>query len=68
MLEFLYLHGMDGRGIHINPYHIVSVAEAKDGGSLVGGVHCVVSMVDRKFLTVVESCDNIRQRLREIKK
>ena len=66
--EFIMLHGLDGRSIYVNPRHIVSVADAaKDGKLLVSG-NCVVSMIDRKFLTVAESCDSIRERLKEIRK
>ena len=66
--EFLMLHGLDGRSIYVNPRHIVSVADAaREKGLLIGGA-CVVSMIDRKFLTVTESCADIRKRLEEMKR
>lgn len=65
---FIMLHGLDGRSIYVNPMHIVSVADAdKERGLLIGG-RCVVSMIDRKFLTVAESCADIRKRLEEMKR
>lgn len=70
MLDFLILVLLDGRIVDLNPRHIVSVAEAKDaddpGKHFTDKVRCVVSMVDGKFYSTAESCDDIEKKLRDI--
>jgi uncharacterized protein YlzI (FlbEa/FlbD family) len=61
---------LDGRTVDLNPQHIVSVAEARDADDptkhFTNKVKCVVSMVDGKYYTTAESCDEIEQKLRNI--
>jgi len=69
-MEFIILHTLDKRDVHVNLLYIVSVAEPKpaDKSTLTSEVHCVVSLVDGKFITVVESCASIRKRLGDTEK
>jgi uncharacterized protein YlzI (FlbEa/FlbD family) len=60
MIEFIVLQTLDGRHVHINPAAIVSIHEAR-GRLVTDKVHCVVSLVNGKFVTVVESCDELRR-------
>jgi len=65
-MDYLAVETLDGRQVLINRQAIVTIGGArKDGGQpvLTGKATCVVTFVDGKFLTVVESCDAIRQRL-----
>jgi hypothetical protein len=62
-MELLLLHTLDGRAVYVSPLHIVSVGEARIEGKLSRDVNCVVNLVDGKFITVIESCTQIKDRL-----
>jgi hypothetical protein len=64
-MELLLLHTLDGRVIYVSPLHIVSVGEARIEGKLSRDVNCVVNLVDGKFVTVIESCTQIKESLRK---
>jgi uncharacterized protein YlzI (FlbEa/FlbD family) len=67
-MDYIAVHTIDGREVLINRAAIVTVGDArKDGGQRVitDRATCVVTLVDGKFVTVVESCDTLRQRLKE---
>ena len=63
LMELLLLHTLDGRAVYVSPLHIVSVGEARIEGKLSRDVNCVVNLVDGKFITVIESCTQIKDRL-----
>ena len=65
-MDYLAVETLDGRQVLINRQAIVTVGGPRtDKGQpmLTSKAHCVVTFVDGKFVTVVESCDAIRQRL-----
>ena len=67
-MDYLAVQTLDGREVLINRSAIVTVGGARtDGGQrvLVGKATCLITLVDGKFVTVVESCDALRQRLKE---
>lgn len=67
----IVLHGVDGNEISINPKHITTLHPTKESTHgkpnelVVGGVNCVVSLSNGKFLSVVEDCATIRNMLAE---
>ena len=66
MMDYIAVETLDGRQVLINRQAIVTIGGArKDGGQpvLTGKATCLVTLVDGKFVTVVESCDTLRQRL-----
>lgn len=69
-MEFLVIMTLDGREIHMNPRHIVSISEAKQaddpGKHYTDDVRCVISLVDGAHVTTKEECDDIERRLQEI--
>jgi len=65
-MDYLDVQTLDGRHVLINRQAIVTIGGARtDGGQrvLAGKVTCLVTLVDGKFVTVVESCDVLKQRL-----
>ena len=64
-MELLLLHTLDGRAVFVSPLHIVSFGEARVPGKLSKDVNCVVTLVDGKFITVIESCSWIKEELRK---
>ena len=61
-LQFVLLHGLEGRFIMINPTHVTMLVSAPPGQrnkQFVSGVNCMLNMSDGKFVTVTESCDQV---------
>ena len=56
------LHGPDRQRIDINPNMIVSVRKPLEHneGYFKTGVSCVLSMVNSKIVSVIETCDEVR--------
>jgi uncharacterized protein YlzI (FlbEa/FlbD family) len=67
LATLIVLHTLDGREIDINPKQITSMREAKeddeDGKAFTSGVRCMVNLTDGKFVTVVETCAEVRRKL-----
>lgn len=66
-MDYLAVQTLDGRDVFVNPRAIASISETDESGKrdrlFDGKVHCVVTLLNGKFVTVVESCDAIRKRL-----
>ena len=56
---------LDGRHVLINRHAIVTIGAraSTEQQLLTDKATCLVTLIDGKFVTVVESCDAIRQRL-----
>lgn len=63
--QFIVLQTLDGRDVHINAQHIVSLTRTKDPANSVvtSNASCIVLTLDRAFITVAENCESIRKRL-----
>lgn len=62
-LELITVHMVDGRVIQINPAQITRMATAKEfipNKRLADSVNCVISFTDGKFLSVAETCDEVK--------
>jgi hypothetical protein len=59
------LHRPDGHPIAINPHHVSSLTPAHDHVEFVPGVHCIVHLSDRKFVSVREGCAEAQYQLNE---
>jgi hypothetical protein len=66
MIEWIILHGLDAQQIYLNPEQIISIRQPRglNSGHWPAGVRCLVTTVDGKYLTVVETCAEIRERLK----
>jgi hypothetical protein len=66
-MDYIDVHTIDGRQVSINRGAIVTIGGPRSGDKaqqmLTGEATCLVTLADGKFVTVVESCDAIRQRL-----
>jgi hypothetical protein len=64
LLQFVLveLTGPRGHVIELNPHAVVTVRRVDTGNKhFVTGIHCVVTTVDGKFISVRESCNKVRQ-------
>ncbi len=71
MIEFIVLQTLEGANVYINREAIISMRTShpdKEKRLITDKAHCVITLADGKFLTVAEECDNIRQRLKELRK
>ena len=67
-MDYLAVQTLDGREVMINPKAIVTIGGPRASTEqqlLTDKATCLVTLVDGKFVTVVESCDTIRQRLQD---
>lgn len=61
LLEMLVLHTLDGRPLWVRPEQIISLAPSKDNTLLTKGVGCIVSLTDAKFVSIKETCEEVRE-------
>ena len=67
-LVLILLHGPDGREITLNPQAITTLQAARDGvvnNVIAPDVKCVVNTTDGKFTSVVESCERVRELIKQ---
>jgi hypothetical protein len=58
----ILLHAPGGRVIQINPEAVVSLTAAVEGQSnksVSDAVRCIINTMDGKFISVIESCEEI---------
>jgi uncharacterized protein YlzI (FlbEa/FlbD family) len=67
-LQWIVLHGLDGREIVINSHEITVMRGKQEGKHLAPGGECAISMADGHFVTVKETCDEIRKKIEELEK
>ena len=69
VLHLIVLHTLDGREIDVTPALITSMREAKadgaDGKAFTSGVRCMINTADGKFISVIETCALVRQKIEE---
>lgn len=64
-LQLLFMvHTVDERMVYVNPEQVVSLTVPM--GKLISGkVGCIVAFADGKFLSVKETCDEVRVLMRD---
>jgi len=69
-IDLIQLSGADGRVITVNVDQLVSIREIRpnDVQLIVSKFKCVLTMTDGKFIGVQETCDEVRDRLKDIKR
>jgi uncharacterized protein YlzI (FlbEa/FlbD family) len=70
VLHLILLHTVDGRETYVNPKQIASISSAVEGEKnklLIETVHCVIGLTNGKIISVKEHCDEVVQKLEEVK-
>jgi uncharacterized protein YlzI (FlbEa/FlbD family) len=67
-LQWIVLHGLNGREIVLNPNGITVMRGREDGRHIAPGGECAISMSDGKFVTVTETCDEVRAKIEAMEK
>jgi hypothetical protein len=66
LCSLIALHGPEGQLIYLNPEQIVSVRQPRglNTGHWPAGVKCLVTTVDGKYITTLETCPQIKELLK----
>lgn len=70
-LTLVILMTLDGRAVQVNPRHVVTLTPRRQdtGNKFVNpDVHCVVGLLDGKFISVREDCNKVSAVLTEARK
>ncbi|MGY2987730.1 hypothetical protein [Bradyrhizobium sp. USDA 4508] len=63
-IVLVLLHAPNGHEILVNPREVTSMRAAipdQKNEHFTDDVHCMISLTDGKFVTVVETCDTVRR-------
>ena len=62
-LHLVMLYTLDGRDVAVNPNDVVTITEVEEGdGRFHQSVKCVINFIDGRFVTVAESCSEVRRK------
>jgi len=69
---YLVLQTLDGRDVHINQSHIVTLSEPDEDRDpkkklMTDKVRCVVTLLNNLKVSVSESCDDVKARMEALK-
>ena len=67
LFQYITLHTLDGRDVHLNTKQIVGIGAPKDELLFAGRAKCIVHMTDGKFVSVAEDCTDIKVRVEEVR-
>jgi len=69
VLSLVILHRVDGGEVAVSPSHITSMHDKSPGAArdklITGEARCVVWLDDGKLLSVLESCQTVKQLMNE---
>jgi hypothetical protein len=68
VVHLVLLHTVDGRETLINPDQVASITHKDEGEPnklLVNTVQCVIGFSSGKFVSVIEHCDEVKQKLED---
>jgi hypothetical protein len=61
-LTFIEVHTLDGKALYLNEAEIIALAQPHK--ELTDKTKCIITMTDKRFQTVTESCESLQQRLK----
>jgi uncharacterized protein YlzI (FlbEa/FlbD family) len=67
-LYLIRLHDPNGNEVDINPREITVMREKQQGQHLTAEAECAISLSDGKFVSVRETCDQVRQKIDALEK
>ncbi|MET0653662.1 MAG: hypothetical protein ABWY63_14220 [Hyphomicrobiaceae bacterium] len=59
------LTAADGTTVMVNPREIVVIRGQGKSRLLTPGAHCVIGTTDGKFITVIQTCDDVKQAIED---
>ena len=66
-LQLIFVHGPDGQRIELNVDQISSIREPREReGHFAREVQCLVFMTNGKWIGVIETCDEVLAKIREL--
>ena len=68
MLVLIVLHSGSGTPLELNPALVTNLRNPEPGnGAFSPGVKCQINMVDGKFVTVKETCEQVKKLMEQAK-
>jgi hypothetical protein len=61
LFELVLLHGVDGKEIWVNPESVTSMHGPTGQKLLAEGAHCALNLWDGKFISIRETCKEVRE-------
>lgn len=70
VIFMLLLHAPDGHEIRLAPDQVTTMKMPRDGegGHISKAVHCLINTTDGKFISVVETCDDVQRMIERVPK
>jgi uncharacterized protein YlzI (FlbEa/FlbD family) len=65
LTTLILLHSVSGIAIEVNPKHITHLRNPDTSNLFVEGAKCLVNMADGKYITVKETCTEVRRLIEE---
>jgi hypothetical protein len=62
-LTLVQLHGLAGHVIYINPHQVTSIRTPTNSAHFAVGTKCLLFMTNRNFVSVTDTCDQVRYRM-----
>lgn len=67
LMLVIILHGVGGYEIVVNPRLITSMRGPEGHKNFIEGARCLINLSDGKYVTVIETCKEVRNRMEEAK-
>jgi hypothetical protein len=68
VVHLIMLHGLHGYELYINPDEVVSIRPPAQQTLIKEGFKCAISTADGKFVSVIETCEEVRKLIEQVKK
>jgi hypothetical protein len=70
LLGFVLLHAAGGHEVYVNPDSVTTMRAGMPGTEnkyVAGDAKCVLNTSDGKFISVIETCDEVRALFKDVK-
>jgi hypothetical protein len=64
-LRLVAFTGPDHQAVEVNPQEVASIRQPRGSDHFSSETHCVIYTTDGKFISVVETCEQVRARLEQ---
>jgi hypothetical protein len=64
-IHLVVFTGPDHQAVEINPQEVASIREPRGTEHFASGTHCLIFTTDGKFTAVVQTCQQVHERLEQ---
>jgi hypothetical protein len=66
VIHLILLHGLHGHVLYINPDEVVAIRSPTQQSLLKEGVKCAIFTTDGKFVSVIETCNEVNRLIGQV--